>query len=169
MKNIGIILAIISLVVLGWNLLQVNKPNTSMEYSQNIKDFIWEDKKISFQYPEFENWGVKEVSQKSENEYTIFLNYPLGIDFEIIPQIKIAIVPEWSLKALRLKKGYITQKKNAMGVLYDTIQVQHNPKMLAFFTEDFGVTITPISISKEYGFYEDVFFEKIINTFTIKH
>ena len=68
MKSIGIILAIISLVVLGWNLLQVNKPNTSMEYSQNIKDFIWEDIKISFQYPEFENWGVKEVSQISKNE-----------------------------------------------------------------------------------------------------
>lgn len=140
--------------------------NTQRE--NGLKDFVWSDKGFSFQYPEFKDWNVKGEKKIDNNNYIIYLEYPDNVDFEIAPQIRITTVPEWGTKTLKSKSGYITQKTNTSGVLYDRIQVQHDPEMLAFFAEDFGVTITPISTPENYGFSKDIFFERIIKTFTFK-
>lgn len=155
-------------IIILLSYLLINK-NTSMidkQVGNGFKEFTFPNESFVFQYPEFKAWSVQEIKKIDNNHYIIYLDYPSDkIFFEIQPQIYVTKVPEWRVTILKSKGRYVTKKTNPNDVLYDRIKIQHEPEMLAFFGDDFGVTITPISTNDEYGFHTEEFFEEIIKTF----
>lgn len=129
-------------------------------------------KGFSFSYPVFKHWTPAEPVRNGFDSCVILMDWPQGIAFEIAPQIRVK-----KLTGLRLTPQLeASAKRNPQGVAYafttdpSLYAVGHAFKpgdwdYLEFYLKEFGVRISLMSVSQEFGFDIKAFTNTVIKTF----
>ncbi|MFH2023989.1 MAG: hypothetical protein ABIJ10_06785 [Candidatus Micrarchaeota archaeon] len=140
-----------------------------------VKEFSCEDQsKIFFKYPVFKDWEVKSITKTAKDEYTIYLNWPSNIRFEIAPQIKLRLIEERKIPDFETISSV---KTNPFEVCYELVYFpshyvkDYDPKgnwdALHFYrtTSVNGALMILTFDAENHGFSKKVFADKVIETF----
>ena len=123
---------------------------------------------FSFEHTVYKDWEVKRIEKVSYSKYIIFLNYSNSIDFETAPQITVEKLSELGLNLLKGTSEVPTTilKKNPNDVSYDLLKSTTNTDTLQFYTNDFGVRITPF-IHEGDGYSSEEAINQMIDSFKL--
>jgi len=136
---------------------------------------------FSFEYPVFKGWEVKEIKKISENEYQIYFNGPLGSDSAVVPYINIKkvegkpmLISQMPLDIQIRDAGLNLIKQNNNGTTFFVFDSSAYSKDYKPKQGEWNYVILPLILgnvriskfSSEPGFDENIFVDKIIETFS---
>jgi len=146
------------------------KTKQNMQTFDKIQGFI-------FDFPIFKEWEVKSIKKINDDECVIYFNYPKNVFFELAPQILIRRInndtDEEYIGLIEVKKATANNGSQTINYSYLFNPLMHSKNFkpsesdwddIEFYGKDFKVSISRF-LSKENGFDDEIFYNKIIETF----